>query len=201
MSNIFNECCGSSFIVGKHCTEAGRELAAATWMAVYEARTSPTGLPVEQVVESLKGYSSFLANKPSNIPPNSLDAHDVRKVANVLLLAKSGGESDIKPILCQKAVLSIEGRQTVVDVLAALVAKGQTGIVKEVLLYGGNSKYYPVGHTLYFSEQRERLMGDIIGKMSRGEQEELRNAVFCVADDDGDKFTTMQIFGTDSYRG
>lgn len=91
-----------------------------------------------------------------------------------------------------------EGRAKVVSILKSLVGFGESDLVKSVLEYKAYDKYDPIGYTLFFSEQREELINNVVNKLPEEIANYLKSATFSKYDDSGDKITTYQLFGHNS---
>ncbi|KAK8847974.1 hypothetical protein M9Y10_019025 [Tritrichomonas musculus] len=155
-----------------------------------------------EIQEVMDRYQvDFLSPKKQKFEPDTLEERNVRNIGEIVLLAKCEKDADkCRQTTSQKMMATEEGRAKVVSILKSLVAFGESDLVKRVLEYKAYDKYDPVGYMLFFSEQREELMNNVVNKLPEEIANYLKSATFSNYDDFGDKITTYQLLGHKSIR-
>lgn len=153
-----------------------------------------------EIQEVMNRYQvDFLPPKKQKFEPDTLEERNVRNIGEIVLLAKCETDADgCRPTTSQKMMATEEGRAKVVSILKSLVAFGESDLVRKVLEYKAYDKYDPIGYTLFFSEQREELMNNVVNKLPEEIANYLKSATFSKYDDFGDKITTYQLLGHNS---
>lgn len=185
------------FKQGNDFTENGIQFVAKEVLLTHGTGVMCGNVRLSVIQKIMEDYQTlFLAPDTPKFEPGSIEKRNIQNLGVVVLLAECEKDADeCRPTTSQKMMTTEEGRAKVVSILKSLVALEESDLVKKVLEYKAYDKYDPIGYTLFFSEQREELMINIVDKLPEEIANYLKSATFSKYDDFGDKITTYQLLG------
>lgn len=189
------------FKPGNDFTEEGIKFVSKEVLLIHGTGVMCGNVRLSVIQKIMDDYQTlFLAPGTAKFDPGSLEERNIQNLGEIVLLAECEDDGDeCRQTTSQKMMVTEEGRAKVVSILKSLVTIGESELVKKVLEYKTYDRYDPIGYTLFFSEQREELMNDIVNQTPEEIANYLKSATFCKYDDFGNKVTTYQLLGHNSF--